>query len=146
MIVVDTTILVYAVGGDHPLRAPSRRLVEMVRDGALTATTTVEVIQEFVHVRARRRGLSDAARLGRDLTTLLSPLLRPDVDDLRVGLDLFAETKALGAFDAVLAVTARRAGAHALASADNAFAKVDGLRHADPADDAFEQVLAGVGA
>jgi len=141
VIVVDTTILVYAVGDDHPLRSPSRRLVELVRDGALRATTTVEVIQEFVHVRARRRGRVDAASLGRDLTTMLSPLLRPDLDDLHAGLDLFESNKALGAFDAVLAAAARRAGARALASADLAFAEVDGLVHLDPADDSFEQVL-----
>ena len=53
MIVLDTTALVYAVGGEHPMREPSRRLVEAIAAGRIEATTTVEVIQEFVHVRAR---------------------------------------------------------------------------------------------
>lgn len=45
MILLDTTILVYAVGTDHHLREPCRQLLEGVRDGRLRACTTVEVIQ-----------------------------------------------------------------------------------------------------
>ena len=47
MIVVDTTVLVYAVGADHPLREPCRAVVSGVESGRLTASTTIEVIQEF---------------------------------------------------------------------------------------------------
>lgn len=141
MIVVDTTVLVYALGADHPLRQPCRRLIELVREGPLAATTTVEVIQEFVHVRARRRPRADAAALGADFATIFSPLLRPATDDLRTGLGLFAEVEVLGAFDAVLAATARAAGATALVSADSAFASVADLRHLDPAAAGFEEAL-----
>ena len=56
MIVLDTTVLVYATGSDHPLREPCRRLVDAVANGVLTARTTVELIQELMHVRARRVG------------------------------------------------------------------------------------------
>jgi hypothetical protein len=34
VIVLDTTVLIYAVGADHRLRQPSRVLVELVRDGS----------------------------------------------------------------------------------------------------------------
>jgi predicted nucleic acid-binding protein len=66
VIVLDTTVLVYAVGAEHPLRAPSRGLVELVRDGSVLATTTLEVIQEFAHARARRRPRADAAARARE--------------------------------------------------------------------------------
>src|SRR5207244_13355435 len=75
LIVLDTTVLVYAKGADHPLRQPSRSLLEAVAAGTVEATTTPEVIQEFVHVRARWRPRRDAAELGRSLVELLSPLL-----------------------------------------------------------------------
>ena len=55
MIVLDTTVLVYAVGADHPLREPCQLLVRAIADGTILATTTIEVIQEFTHVRGRRR-------------------------------------------------------------------------------------------
>jgi predicted nucleic acid-binding protein len=55
MIVFDTTVLVYAKGADHPLRDPCRQLIAAA-ERRIEATTTVEAIQEFVHVRSRRRG------------------------------------------------------------------------------------------
>ena len=145
MIVLDTTVLVYAVGAEHALREPCRELVRAVADGVHQATTTVEVVQEFVHVRARRRDRLDAARLGRDYLRLLSPLLLPDGEDLGVGLDLYERQPRLGAFDAVLAATARRRGAAALVSADSAFSEVEGLVHLDPAYPGFLSALAGLG-
>lgn len=132
MIVLDTTVLVYAKGADHALRAPCRELIAAVAAGQIEATTSVEVVQEFVHVRARRRSRMDAATLGRDYAELLAPLLTISVDDLREGLGLYESGDRLGAFDAVLAAAARTAGASALVSADAAFGAVMGLTHVVP--------------
>lgn len=132
MIVFDTTVLAYAVGVDHPLKAPCQRLIRAVADGELFATTTVEVIQEFAHVRARRRDRKEAAALARDYTELLGPLLVVEETDLREGLRLFEEDTSIGAFDAVLAATARVVGADALVSADSGFSAVPDIRHVMP--------------
>lgn len=132
MIVVDTTVLVYALGSEHPLRDPCRRLIGAIAEGELEATTTVEAIQEFVHVRARRRDRSDAAAAGRDYADLLSPLLVVARDDLRTGLDLFERVGSLGAFDAVLAAAALGAGASALVSADAGFGGIEAIEHVVP--------------
>ncbi|MGZ8694320.1 MAG: type II toxin-antitoxin system VapC family toxin [Gaiellaceae bacterium] len=140
MIVLDTTVLVYAVGADHPLRAPTTRLVAAIRDGHVHATTTVEVIQEFAHVSARRRDRSAAVSLARDFASLLSPLLVADEQVLDQGLRLFAR-QPLGAFDAVLAATALENRADALVSADTAFAGIPGLRHVAPDTARFERLL-----
>jgi len=145
VIVLDTSILVYAVGGEHPLRQPSVRLIEAIRRGLLTATTTVEVVQEFAHVFGRRRDRRDAARLGRAWAALLSPLISTEHDDLDRGLALYEETSRLGAFDAVLASVAITRGAAALVSADNAFGEVPGLRHIDPATPALDTLLTFTG-
>lgn len=63
---------------------------------------------------------------------LLGPLLPIDEDDVRDGLALFREHDTTGAFDAVLAATARRAGARALVSADAGFTGVPGITHVTP--------------
>ena len=132
MILLDTTVLVYAKGHEHPLRDPCRELIAAIAERRIQATTTVEVIQELVHVRARRRGRMDAAALGRDYAELLSPLLSPTVDDLNAGLALFERGESLGAFDAVLAACAARSGMRALVSADSAFAGIGELVHVVP--------------
>lgn len=132
MIVLDTTVLVYAAGADHPLREPCSALMERVAEGDVEATTTVEVIQEFAHVHARRRDRRAVARAARSFAELLAPLLVVDPGDLAAGLDLFERRDSLGAFDAVLAAVALARGADALVSADRAFATVPRLRHVDP--------------
>jgi len=123
MIVLDTTVLIYAVGADHPLCEPCRDLIGAIAEGQVPATTTVEVLQEFAHVRARRRDREDAACLARDYLDVLAPLLVVGEDDLQAGLRLYARTDRLGAFDAVLAATATRVNASAIVSADSAFAE-----------------------
>lgn len=132
MIVLDTTVLVYAKGADHPFRDPCRKLVSAIAEDRIEATTSVEAIQEFVHVRARRRGREDAASIGRDYAELLSPLLAVTRDDLRTGLVIFERSERLGAFDAVLASAAIARGATVLVSADGDFAGVTGLTHVVP--------------
>jgi uncharacterized protein len=132
VILLDTTVLVYSVGQDHLYRDPCRRLIEAIADGDLQATTTVEAIQEFVHVRARRRDRGEAGELARDYASLLAPLLSPSEKDLRDGLVLFERDLRLGAFDAVLAASAVNAGVTAIVSADSVFAAVPDLLHVVP--------------
>ena len=107
------------------------------------ATTTVEAIQEFVHVRARRRSRADAAMLGRAYATLLSPLLQPSEEHLAAGLRLYERNEAVGAFDAVLAAAAIATNADALVSADRSFDGIRGLRWVDLGGSGLEALLAG---
>jgi uncharacterized protein len=141
VIVLDTNVLVYAVSEGHPLVGPGKRIFEALERGDVRATTTVDVIQEFVHVRGRRSGREDAAKLGRRLKTALSPLLVVGEDELDQGLRLFERHRDLDAFDAVLAAAALRHEADALVSADRAFAGVPKLRHVDPATPALDELL-----
>jgi predicted nucleic acid-binding protein len=143
VIVVDTTVLVYAVGAEHPLRDPCRALMGALARGELRASTTPEVLQEFAHVRARRRDRADAVVLTRAYAALLAPLLVADAADLAAGLDLFERHDRLGVFDAVLAAVALSRGADGLVSADQAFAGLRGLPHLDPAHDNFAERLTG---
>lgn len=142
MIILDTTVLVYAVGDDHALRDPCRSVVSAIGDGRLSAATTVEVIQEFAHIRARRRGRADAAALASQYATLLAPLVIIDAADLTSGLRLFREHERLGAFDAVLAAASlRRPHITGILSADRAFAEVPELTFIDPADPDLAELL-----
>ena len=133
MIVLDTTVLIYATGIEHPLRSASRQLVDAISEGRIQATTTPEVIQEYTHVRARRLARSEAVRTARDFANLLGPLLLVDTPTLTLGLRIYEETAGIGSFDAVLAAAAIALSADALVSADRGFAAVRGLVHLDPA-------------
>ena len=140
MILLDTTVLCYAVGVEHPVREPCRRLLRAHAEGRIEATTTVEVIQEFAHVRARRRSRADAVVLARHYLSAL-PLLVTRAEDLDLGLTLFERHAALGAFDGVLAAVALNQQVEALASADRAFGAVPDLPWVDPASADIEQLI-----
>jgi predicted nucleic acid-binding protein len=133
VIILDTTVLVYAVGNPHPLAAPSREIISAVRDGLLSAHTTPEVIQEFAHVRAKRRDRADAVTISQAYSTILGPLQLVNVHHLNDGLNLWESTPQLGAFDSVLASLAIALDA-TLISADRAFGDVPALRWHNLAD------------
>jgi predicted nucleic acid-binding protein len=140
VIVLDTTVLAYAVGDEHPLREPCRQLLAAHGDGRVVATTTVDVIQEFAHIRARRRPRTDAVAIARQYLGAFSVLVTT-VDDLDRGLTLFERHPALGVFDAVLAAVALDRRAQALVSADRAFASVSDLPWVDPGSPALRELL-----
>ena len=141
MIVVDTNVLVYAVGGEHPLRQPCRRILAAHHAGRVELGTTLAVLEEFAQVRGRRRSRDNAVTLTRLFSESLA-ILDLSVDDFDRGLELFMTHTRLDAHDSVLAAVATERD-EPLVSADKAFAAVPGLRHVDPATPALDQLLAG---
>jgi predicted nucleic acid-binding protein len=140
VIILDTTVLAYAVGEAHPLRDPCRQLLAAHAEGRLEATTTVEVLQEFAHIRARRRTRPDAVAVTRNYLAAFT-LLVTTPGDLDRGLSLYEDHPELGTFDAVLAAVALDRHAEALVSADRAFASVPGLPWIDPGTPAIGRLL-----
>jgi len=80
MVILDTTILAYAVGDAHPLQEGSTRVLAAHRDGSLRATTTAEVIQAFAHIYARRRTREEPARLAGFYLDALDPVTATAAD------------------------------------------------------------------
>jgi predicted nucleic acid-binding protein len=140
VIFLDTTVLIYAVGVDHPLRDPCRRILQAHADGSIEATTTVEVIQEFTHVRARRQTRADAVSLARHYVAAFT-VLTTRADDLELGLTLYECHPELGAFDAMLAAVALNHHVDVLVSADRAFGALSQLSWIDPATPAVNRIL-----
>lgn len=140
MILLDTNVLVYALGAPHPLREPCRQIVRAVKRD-VEATTTIEVIQEFLHVYARRRPRGDVGRAGRAFVQLLAPLIEPHARDLDVGIELFERHPGLSAFDALVAAVALNDDVDALVTADRSFTAVPGLHVVDPRSPELDTLL-----
>lgn len=127
---VDSTVLVYAVGDEHPLREPCRRVVDDVGHGAVQMHASVEAIQELVFHRMRRVERPAAVQQGRTAARLC--VLHPiDRDVIATMLDL-VETTSLRGRDAVHAACALKAGFTRIVSADTDFDGVPGLERVDP--------------
>jgi predicted nucleic acid-binding protein len=132
-VLLDTSVPLLAMGGRHPSREASQRVLRLIRDGELDAIASTEMIQEFVFHRLRRN--SDpvaAASEGRDLAELVhvAPF---DAAALQESLRLVQSGQARGR-DAVHAATALRLGVGVIVSADPDFDSVVGLTRVDPVD------------
>ena len=68
---LDTNILVYAAGRDHPHKEPCLAVLRAVASGALSATTSAEVAKELLHLFSRRNQREGGVRLTRHLLDLI---------------------------------------------------------------------------
>jgi predicted nucleic acid-binding protein len=130
----DTAVFVYAVGTEHPYRDSCRDIVERARSGDLAGEASVELVQEFAHVRVRRTGDRTSALELAGNVAQLCRLHAFEPGDLPLMLTLLERHERLGVRDAVFAATALNRGVGAILSPDRAFDGIRGLRRVDPAD------------
>ncbi|WP_374928184.1 type II toxin-antitoxin system VapC family toxin [Kytococcus sedentarius] len=129
---IDSTVLLHAVGGDHPLRPGSRQYLDLATEGRVVLHASVEAGQEFLFHRMRRVHTVDAVREFGVIDRLV--VWHPcDQEILRRSVAL-AASGTIGGRDAVHAATAIAAGFTEIVSADRDFDRVPGLVRRDPAD------------
>ncbi len=139
----DTSIFVYALGGEHPYREPCREIVRRAAAGDLQGEASADLLQELTHQRARRTGdRLGAAKAARSVATLAwwHPV---EPNDVQRGIDLFETHNVPSARDAVFAALAINRGIDAILTTDRAFDGVDGLERIDPADERSVATLIG---
>lgn len=133
-IFIDTAIIMYAAGADHPLRAPSRDILQRVGDGDIDGVISVEVIQEIVHRFARvsrpEIGLAQAI----EAMDLFAPVLPITHALMRRVPELAARYPSLDSRDVVHLATCVHEGIGTIISPDRGFDQVAELRRIDPAE------------
>lgn len=131
---LDTAVFVYAVGSDHPHRAPCRALVRALADERLTADISVEAVQEYIHVRTRA-GIdrSQAVKEGQAIIALCR-VHDVEMAHVQVAFQLFRTHPRLHLRDAIHAATALSCLADVIVTPDRALDHVPGLRRLDPVE------------
>lgn len=130
---VDTAVPIYAAGGDHPLRAPCDRILELVKRGELDAVTSIEVVQEIAHRFLSIRRPAMATRLSTDVLDLFAPVLPITHAVMRRLPGLIEQYPSLASRDLVHVATCLHEGITEIISPDRAFDQVHELRRIDPA-------------
>lgn len=128
---IEPSVLLLAIGADHPLRDPCRRVLAAAAKGTVRLHMSVEGGQEFLFHRLRK-GEPRQAIEEFNLIDRLVVWHRFDVEVLHRARDLIATGEVRGR-DAVHAASALVNGFDALVSADADFDAVPGLRRVDPA-------------
>lgn len=139
----DTSIFVYALGGEHHYKEPCREIVRRAAIGDLQGEASSDLLQELVHQRVRRTGdRRGAAGAARNVAKLAwwHPV---EPNDVQRGIDLFEAHADLDARDAVFAALAINRGIDAILSTDRAFGGIEELERIDPNDERAVATLIG---
>jgi predicted nucleic acid-binding protein len=128
VIFVDTNVLMYAVGGEHPLRDEARAFFEeaLVRGDRLV--TSAAVLQELLHayLPVNRLATLDAALT---LAEARVPVVWPvDQEDVRMARGLVGRFAGLGARDLLHVACCKRRGVDEVKSFDRALTAAFGPR------------------
>ena len=132
MILVDTSVIMYAAGADHPHKLPSVSLLERIASGEVEATIDAQVLQEILHRYRAIKQWNDGRRVY-DLTRQLFPNVLPVtaaiMDRARRILD--ADPR-LMARDALHAAVVMAEGMEAVCSYDRDFDRIMGIVRRQP--------------
>ena len=132
MILIDTNVIMYAAGADHPNKAPSAAFLARIASGEIEATIDAAVLQEILH-RYRAIGQWSDGRRVFDLTRQLFPDVLPIttavIDRARRMLD--ADPR-LMARDAIHAAVVMSEGMEAVCSYDHDFDRIMGIVRQEP--------------
>ena len=135
---VDSAVLMYAAGREHPLRAPSLRFLDQVADGSIQAITSVEVVQEILHRYLSLRRPDLAKIVAKDAQDMFAPVV-PITHALMRRVPVLADKyPRLQARDLVHVATCIHEGVTEIVSPDKAFDQVSELRRIDPTEFAVE--------
>ena len=133
-IFVDADVFLYAVGAESPHRDACRAVLQAVGAGKLDGVTSSEVLQEILHVRARRVSVQDAASAVRAAADLVAEVLPVTARDVLEACRLLGAYSGLGARDAVHAAVMKTSQLHLLVSVDRDFDAITELKRLHPMD------------
>jgi predicted nucleic acid-binding protein len=128
---VDTAVIMYANGVDHPLRDPSRRIMREVVAGELEGVTSSEVIQEILHRFISVRRPEVGARIATLSMDAFAPVLPITHALMRRVPDLALKYPTLAARDLVHVATCIHEGITEIISPDRSFDHVAEVRRID---------------
>jgi predicted nucleic acid-binding protein len=122
MIFVDTNVLMYAVGGDHPLRSEARAFFETALEHGDPLATSAEVLQQLLHayLPVGRLETLDAALT---LAAARIPVVwSVEAEDVRLARALVTRHPGLGARDLLHLACCRRRDVDGVRTFDRALA------------------------
>jgi predicted nucleic acid-binding protein len=129
---LDTNIVVYALGGPHRYREPCRRLFEDIARGNVDYLIDVELLQEVLYVYSARALRQTAYEVFDRLLQVFPDPLPIGREDLLVARDLLERWPRLSPRDSIHAAVVLNSGLDAIVTADKDLGEVEGVTSLDP--------------
>jgi uncharacterized protein len=129
---LDTNIIMYSVGGSHPLRKPCRTCLEKIYEGKLSVITNAEVLQEILYRYISLNEKEKALQLTNSFIEICESVYPVTVDDVTLAMELIKKKKLPHIRDAIHAATMMQHDIKEILSTDKHFDKLPGIKRIDP--------------
>nr|HID13922.1 PIN domain-containing protein [Anaerolineae bacterium] len=131
-IFVDTSIIMYTVGADHPYRQPCRTALARIAEGQIRAVVDCEVHQEILHRYLSLRLPEKACQVSQKLEAVIPDTLPIALDDIGRARELVGRYPTLPARDLLHVAVMLNHNITQILSTDAHFDQVDEVERLDP--------------
>jgi predicted nucleic acid-binding protein len=130
---IDANLIMYSLGGPHPLQLPSKDILEKIKNGTFRVVSNTEVLQEILYryFFIRKQALGELAYTAMiDLCETILPVTLQETDR---ALELLKQYPQITSRDTIHAATMLNNGIKEILSTDPHFDLIPGIRRIDPA-------------
>jgi len=129
---LDANVLMYAIGRDHPYKAPCIEVLRQIEQEAIRVASSVEVLQEILHRYRSLREYEVAATAFTQFKALCEDILPVEPGDVDRAFLILEETPELAVRDAIHAATMHHHGLKKILSTDTHFDLLEQIARVDP--------------
>ena len=130
---IDANVIMYAIGGAHPLREPCRTALSKIKDGLIQVVTNTEVLQEMLYRYFSIKKPSQGEAAYSALMEICDEILPITLHDMDLALDLLKKHPSITSRDAVHAATMINHNIKEIISTDPHFDLIPDIRRIPPA-------------
>ena len=132
MKLLDTNIVIYAMGKTHPYKGPCLQVMARASQGTQEYIIDAELLQEILHIFYVRRQVERGIARVNDLLSIFPNVIPIGVQEVRVASRILAHNLRLSSRDAIHAGVVLAHGLEGLVSTDRSFDGITGLVRYDP--------------
>jgi len=131
---LDTNIVIYALGGEHPYRDPCRAVINQLEGRHHDYAVSAEMLQEVLSVFWNKKDLKTGIEAVNKLLAVFPSPIPITGAEVALAIRLIEQSLGLSPRDAIYAAVVLSHGLEGIVSADRGFDQVPGLRRYDPAE------------
>ena len=132
MKLLDTNVVVYAIGRPHRYKQPCVRLLHDVADGASDFNVDTELLQEILYLYTARGERARGLTTCRDLLLMFPDPFPIGRQEVVLAHEILTRYPAFLPRDAIHAAVTQANRLEGIVSADKVFGAIDNLRRFDP--------------
>ncbi len=129
---IDANLIMYSLGGPHPLREPCKKILEAIKFNAFVPVTNTEVLQEVLYryFSIKRSVLGEIAY--QSLVQLCAEIFPVTLHETDLALNLLKKYQTITSRDAIHAATMITNDIREIISTDPHFDLISEIRRIDP--------------